>query len=317
MNFARHAILALMIFTASVEPLPAAITQDSPAETATNTNRGKLRAPQKRVPELVAPEQPDRTRDRIRREFEGLDPNDARFFQTLERLWSQALAVLPKNPLPSAAQAGISKGSILPTEVQQLLGGRGTNETIPQLQNSPTRESGRMLTSLGWMAGAWGGNHIPKLIANRLDHLPPDESDLAIFFAVNLGIADMDPATNRPMLENWKPLIKAKNPLYRLLAVRAGIHAVPRDFLNVSVEDPRHASLTAPAMAAFYKAFLSDTDPLILKEAVKILSIVGDASAKSTLIKFREKQQTLGNVELVMAANEAISACESRLPTKQ
>jgi len=210
----------------------------------------------------------------------------------------------------------VALGVLLPSELKSLLEQIGPmDEALPFTRDAQSKDTVHMLELLAGLSGTVGGNHLPSLLADRANQLPPTDADLAAYYAVSQGIGEMNPSTNRPYLELWKPLTQAKNPIYRLLALKAGERAISENARAISTEDRRFNSADAPAKVAFFQPFLIEQDPIILKEAVRAMGSLASPDAKAALERFRASQEQAGNSELVGAADEALSSCESLLST--
>lgn len=286
--------------TATVAPTPA-----QPSVPVAVQRGPKLRHPEKGL--VSTPEAPDPARDRLRREFAGVGPNDPRFFETLRRLWSEIDWRGLERPVSSTTDNKVASGKLLPRELHALLNS--------DAQRTAEKDSTRMLGWLAGWSGVQGGNHLPSLMEERVNQLPPTDADLAIYSAVIRGIEEMNPSTNRPYLELWKPLTEAKNPIYRLLALEASVRAISADARGISTEDNRFNEVDASAKVVFVQPFLAEEDPLILGRAVRVMGTLASPAARTALERFRAAQQQAGNAELVTAADEALRSCESLLAT--
>lgn len=296
--------------TPPVASKPASTPIVSPAPNPANTPVATQRGPRLRHPEkglVTTPEAPDPARDRLRREFAGVGPNDPKFFETLRRLWNEIDWRSLERPVGSTTDSKVASGKLLPRELHALLNS--------DAQRTAEKDSARMLGWLAGWSGVQGGNHLPSLMEERANQLPPTDADLAIYNAVSRGIEEMNPSTNRPYLELWKPLTESKNPIYRLLALEAGVRAISADARAISTEDNRFNEVDAPAKVAFVQPFLAEEDPLILGRAVRVMGTLASPAAKTALERFRATQQQAGNAELVAAADEALRSCESLLAT--
>jgi hypothetical protein len=261
------------------------------------------------------PPPPDPLRDRLKQEFDGVTENDPRFFEILRRLWTEFALAEFNRPLQSASQTSIREGRLLPTELKAAMQDQKSFDGLLKLADQRRADAVRMLQGLAAISGGIGGNHLPSLMEERANQLPPTEADLAIYSAVSRGIEEMNPSTNRPYLELWKPLTESKNPIYRLLALEAAVRAISADARGISTEDNRFNEVDAPAKVAFVQPFFAEEDPLILGRAVRVMGTLASPAAKTALERFRAAQHQAGNAELVAAADEALRSCESLLAT--
>jgi hypothetical protein len=284
-------------------------TKPVPAQRGPN-----LRHPEKGL--IVTPELRDSERDRLRREFAGVGPGDPRFYETLRRLWNEIDWRALDRPVDSAGDSKVASGKLLPTELKAFFSGEAeANGAVPFAKRWDEENISRILAWLAGWSGVQGGNHLPGLLADRANQLPPTVADLVTYYAVSQGIKEMSPSTNRPYLELWKPLTEAKNPIYRLLALEAGVRAISANARSISTEDRRFNEVDGDAKVAFVQPFLSEVDPLLLARAVRVMGSLASPQAKTALERFRAAQQQAGNAEMVFAADEALRSCEYLLTT--
>lgn len=313
---------------AHAEPTPAATSVISPTPTSQvttaeatpntapkampTTHGPKLRHPERGI--VGQPEPPSPLRDRIRREFDGIAANDPRFFETLRRLWTEFNLPAFDRSLSSASNPQIGSGKLLPSELIAMMEqGQAPDASLSFAKQPNEKDAVEMLQMLASMSGAVGGNHLPGLLEERANQLPPTNGDVALYAAVTRGIQEMNPSTNRPYLELWQPLADAKNPVYRLLAVQAVNRSISSNARGISTEDRRFSVADAPAKVAFLRPFLAEQDPLILTEAVRAMGSLPSPEAKAELETFRDVQRKAGNESLAVTAEEALRTCDSLL----
>lgn len=190
---------------------------------------------------------------------------------------------------------------------------RYPSDLLPFAGSDPEREAGRWLSGLAAVDVSYGASELPKLLADRAHTLPPEQIDLVLLYAAMRGLLDSGPDSASRVLEDWSLLSQSQNPVYRFLALRGTANAVARAQLSISREDSAHNARTAPARFEFIKPFLSDSDPVIVAEALRRLGSVASQDAKLELESFRNLQQKAGNLTLGNLAQDALQTCNALL----
>lgn len=172
---------------------------------------------------------------------------------------------------------------------------------------------GRKLTWLATLDSMSGGKQLASHLQKRANSWPPSNLDLAIFYASLEGVRELNPSTNKPVLEEWEPLTKAKNPIYRLIALKASIPATPRDTLHISTEDPKYNQAVVPGMVRFYEHYLNEKHPLILSELIASVQTITSKDSMDLLKKLRENPVVAQSKELKKAIESGHSSLSEHL----
>jgi hypothetical protein len=170
---------------------------------------------------------------------------------------------------------------------------------------------------------------IPELAGPRSQKLPPTTLDVAVYVTIENFTQQMsrNPESlhysqdklmvvapeSRPKFEAIAPYAKAKNPVYRLLALKIATR------LNAPVspaQSMQEAARTNPAVSKtlleFYRQYLEETDPAIVKLLIEQLAnamqgkLVDRAEAGRMLLAIRDRQAKLGVDRLVQEVDSKL-----------
>ena len=200
--------------------------------------------------------------------------------------------------LPSSKSDSVAKGTILPKEFLS-----------PRDVDVSTDNPAAMLDALGFIALDRSGL-LPELAKQRANALPPSSVDLVIFDAINGALKELDPPRVDSPFAPWEQLGSAKNPVYRLLALRAALCTSSPAAAGLSPEDPNYARVDASAKLGFYMSYLSEADPTILSEAIAAIATVPTPEARQAIEKFQATQQQRGDATLIQVAADALRTQE-------
>jgi hypothetical protein len=103
-----------------------------------------------------------------------------------------------------------------------------------------------MLGGVSFMAASSRDDLLVEFAKVRADTLPPTISDLAVFQALNSAITELSTGTKSSAFEPWQGLATAKNPLWRLLALRAAMFTTSQAAFAMSSEDSTRAKVDGP-----------------------------------------------------------------------
>jgi hypothetical protein len=253
-----------------------------------------------KFPALIgSPERLNPVGDRLKAELSGLLPSDPKFGAKLKRIWDDNFSQLSTAPLASTDEEAVAIGSSLPKELFSLIATDVWTDT-----------PAAMLCGVSYMALAARNDLLIEFMSRRANALPPTVADLRVYEALNKAISELSPIRQYSPFEVWEQFAEAKNPLYRLLALRAGMNTTSRAASALSAEDQKFTRIDAPAKLGFYLSFLDETDPLILTEAIRSVATVPVPQAREAIKKFQTAQQQQGNLALVEAAAEALHTQE-------
>jgi len=248
---------------------------------------------------LVEPAKASPVVNRLNDEFAGLTSGNPATKSKIHALWAEAVSKLKNVTLVSASSPRILNGILLPDEFAS-----------PWNPNMTVESSESLLSGLSYMCVAAGGKQLAEIALERADHLPPTVEDIATFKALNMGVKELDSAKRGVFFEDWEPLANARNPLYRLLALRAAVQTTSRAAAGLSSEDPNFIRVDAPAKLGFYLRYLNESDPTILSEAIAAIATVPTPEARQAIEKFQVTQQQRGDAALVQVAADALRTQE-------
>ncbi|SKA94314.1 hypothetical protein SAMN02745166_02136 [Prosthecobacter debontii] len=261
------------------------------------------RQPRQKSPQLVIlQDQPNPTADRLRQELGDIEKNAPELAGKIAKLWKESVTLLPPRILPSAANASVANGTRLPSELADVIHSTSRQNDASSAQT--------MLNALGLVMASTQSDLLSQYAKERANTLPPTTTDIAIFEALNLAINELGPSTDVSIFEVWEPLANARNPVYRLLALRAAIHSTSRAAFGLSSEDPNFNRVDASAKLGFYLNFLDEIDPIILSESITAISTVPTTKARQTIETFLITQQKRGDTSLAQVAAQALRTQE-------
>ena len=209
------------------------------------------------------------------------------------RFWSPGFDV----PLESGSVSAVATGKLAPPEILSHINdetslaelfAKGKVDFIIDNNELETTYSLMLIASLACMKG---GAQIPAFL-DRAGIVPPTRGDLVIFRVFNdaLGFLETPTALDPANFDGWRRMETAANPVYRLMAARM-FHLVSNDLQQQS---------------EFYRALLSDSDPAILRIAVRAASRFSTQETLGALSEFKDRQTQLGNIELADQAEKAM-----------
>jgi len=251
---------------------------------------------------------PDSLEDQLLSEFSNEiskigKPNSTEYYEKMTQMWQDTLNEVFERPLEEQG-AAITNGEELPKEAIGLILTKYKKDILPFSQSSNEIRAGRWLAGLAAWESIYGGHLLPELLQPRSNQLPSTEKDLAILYASLQGIHELNLTTNKAILEEWEPLANAKNPIYRLIALKASVSATPKQWLNLSSEDQDYNKTVAPEKVQFYRNYLNETDPTIiltLVESIRIhpskesFDLLSDLSKNPVVAQSKELQKLLEN----------------------
>ena len=248
---------------------------------------------------VVEPAKASPVVNRLNDEFAGLTAGAPATKSKINALWAEAVSKLKNVSVGSASSPSIFKGILLPEEFAN-----------PWNPNMTVESAESLLSGLSYMCVAAGGKQLTEIALERANNLPPTVEDIATFKALNMGVKELDSTKRGVFFEDWEPLANARNPLYRLLALRAAVRTTSRAAAGVSSEDPNYTRVDAPAKLGFYLRYLNESDPTILSEAIAAIATVPTPEARQAIEKFQVTQQQRGDAALAQVAADALRTQE-------
>ena len=274
-------------------------TRMGATENDESKQRTGLERMQKNAELVLSPDRPNPVGEKLKRELEGLHPNDPEFTKRLARLWDESLAHIDERNLKSSNILEVASGIFLPTELTD-------HRSVNIGEDTPAA----ILTGVSYIAAAAREEMLVDFAKKRMNALPPTSIDLETFRILNSAIIELGPTKKISAFEPWKPLAKARNPLYRLLALRAAIRTTAQSASNLSSEDPSYNRVDGSAKLDFYLNFLDEKDPIMLAEAISAVATVPTPEARKAIENFQASQMQRGNASLLQAAADALRTQE-------
>ncbi len=289
-------------------PKPATVTQPSAAlpEISAGSSNGKgtpgaEQMPKQKHPQLVKlPDKPNPIGERLMRELSGLNPNEKAYSEKIRTLWREDLSRLSDDSVKSASNEAVAKGIILPSEMDSL--------------KQPERNEDTPETALFFIvfASAAPGQDdlLLEFVEKRANTLPPTTTDIMIYGAIYAAVHEFTQTRGQnsyASFEKWEPLARSKNPIYRLLALKAAPVSVSKPAWDVDIDSKDFNRINAVPKMDFYLRYLEEKDPVILTEVIRALGNVPLPEARQAIEKFLAQQVQLGNENLVEAAEEALN----------
>ena len=270
------------------------ITSDPPA--TADAKQNQIRKPKQKYSELVgSSDRLNPVGERLKQELAGLRPTDPASITKLTNLWEKNVAQLSSRPIPSVSDDAVARGVILPKEL------------LPPVPVDIWKDTPEAMISGVSLAAAAGCNELLiKFVAQRANILPPTSVDVTIFEAINSVLDELSPTRQISAFEPWKQFGNSANPIYRLLALRASVYTTSKEASGLSIESDEFSRVDASAKLGFYLSYLDEKDPVILTEAIRVLSHVPLPEARQAIEKFHAQQLQKGDPVLIQAAEEAL-----------
>ena len=293
----------------------ARILDNAPQLPPANFRAGTPRMPKARDLMDVAVPEVDEAMQRFVTRFAEVRPGSNEYNTNLKLSWQKAYVHSFLKEIPDLNGMEID-GTLLPRSVENLLGQeRFEKDRLPFLELKTEIHAGRVLTWIATLDCMSGGHQLSNLLQERANELPPTQGDLVILYAAVQGIREFNSDTNRPILEDWDQLSQGKNPIYRLIALKASIASTPRKWAHISSEDPRYGEVTNSEKLRFLNSYMNEKDPIILLEAIRAVRSHPSKEAIAMLERLRSDPEITKNkkaYESVEEALEALKAAQSR-----
>jgi hypothetical protein len=222
------------------------------------------------LPQIQLHPEVKKSRDEIGSELSALLNDKEKSGKYVIKKWSELTSFLPRTPLSSSNVSAISDGLILPPECLEVFRDSATyTELVLAGKHLAFTEPAEIRASAGILSLGTGlGDMLPSLLLKHSNDLPPTESDIAIFAAIVTSISDSPP--NMTSIDEWRNLAKSKNPIYRLIAIKAA----GQGSWNENRTD---------GILGFTTLYEKETDPQILSNLAQILATVPSLEARRRL----------------------------------
>lgn len=264
----------------------------------------------------------DAVAQRIQQQMEGLVPGSPEAQAKFASLWRSSAPATFAQSVASASKAEVAEGRWLPAEASiALMRDEALLEAIesgklPHLNGGEAELDGvlaKLVLALGSTTS--GVARLPSILNERANELPPTVEDVATLVAVKQALRELRSTGAAALpLDEWRSLASAKNPIYRYLALLAAPHAK-----RFSADAPPGGDSSVRSAQAsedllrFYQPYLSETDGILVEQAIKAVGNLGTARAIQTLEGLASKPQVVTDKRLTEAVQIAIQNCDAMI----
>jgi len=251
---------------------------------------------------------------RLAKELNNAKASGATTASVMKTLWRGCWTGSFNESLGGAEDALVRSGAFLPPELASVMASRDlaldqiNTGNFPYAKSVVEIEAAGAMLGLGMGQGMAGGRDFPGMLWSRANVLPATKGDLVVYAVVSAAVREA--TGDQSALENWRPLVEAKNPIYRLLALEAARYAFPAEARVMPSESPKTSEVVGTQRLAFYRGFIGETDPTIAATLVDAVSKVGSADAWQMLKEMRAQHAQLGNQELLARTDKALAEVE-------
>lgn len=242
--------------------------------------------------------------------LKDIPASDPRHSAMAARLWKEAWSASFADEIsrPTDMKGELPK-AILPVimpDFEMLNAMLQTN--APLLRSASDYENAYTMLTLGFCAGTRGGLDFHEVLASRADAVPT-RGDAIAYCAMMTYLRELGSGVAReyPCIEKLAPLARARNPIVRLLTLKAFKLAVFSARVGVgdteSGPDPRDIE----GRIAVLVLFQDEPDPTILREVIENLGEYRDPAAQKALRAIFERAQRVGDSTLAAKARAALS----------
>lgn len=168
---------------------------------------------------------------------------------------------------------------------------------------------------LNTWAVTFDGQDVAHYFAQRSGQLPVTLADEIAYWGIGGGLSEIPPvkARNRPTTESIAPFADSANPVYRLLTLDALVVSLPAGIEQMPAEQTAQAAQVDQAKLDVLRHYINESEPVITKQVIDILSLASSPGAIEVLKSVRENQVRRGTDDLVQEANTAIEQVETRI----
>lgn len=232
------------------------------------------------------------------------------------------------NTLQSAENPLVKDGFHLPSEIipskpsEQIdpFAGHQINPVDVSAQRDFTEAETKVIEQLIPLLTSGEADSIPQLFVPFANNLPPTETDVKLH---KIGVFMIEMMSDVPAPEvffgttecAWKPLVDAKNPAYRHLALQGIHHSEPEEYQKYSMpypnRDERLIYLSALDKFEFYQEYFDEVDHNMLLRLYRVLATVPLEANLEYLRSQLSVHEVSNNHDLVQVLRESIGNVET------
>ena len=217
----------------------------------------------------------------------------------------ELLSELPKTHVKDSSDNAVASGKVLPEEARLITDLTGDN----RVQFGENEHEKNLTNRLQYITLAEFGNKnkSPEVFLNSLlpykDRLPPARADLIIYRASWVNFNEISMNTHGASIDLWQQFANAKNPIYRMLAIKGAVSSIPEKYRSFHSKngpaDPRLRYWLASGRISFLKQFLSEEDPIILRNLYSAFYQTVHPDLLDILEYQQKREVVLANEELL------------------
>jgi|694.fasta_scaffold59126_2 hypothetical protein len=215
----------------------------------------------------------------------------------LKRIWISNKSTIDIESLPSCSDEDVASGILLPEEYPKA----GQLEILAQ-----NNKNVMLMLNAALIASHTCPELIYELALDRSNTLPPNSIDIIIFLVLDAAVGEWSPSKTYVEFDKWESLSAAKNPFYRVLALRASSGSTSRSAKDVNSESITFNKVDGQYKLKFYLDFLEEDDEVILFEVIRRIALVPTEEARLALLKFAGQRAVSDNARLLPLVKDAI-----------
>lgn len=259
---------------------------------------------------------------RIQEQMKGLVPGSPEAQAKFASLWKSSAPSTFAQPVASASNADVAAGRKLPTEASLALMRDNAflealeSGKLPHLPGGEAELDGVLAKMVLALASTTTGlARLPSVLNERANALPPTAEDVATLVAVKQGLRELRSSGVAAIpLDQWRSLASAKNPIYRYIALLAAPHSKRSNAdLPPEGDSSARSAQASGELLAFYQPYLSETDVVLVAQAIKAMGNLGTHQARQALEAVASRPQVVSDSSLVEAVQTAIRDCEAMI----
>ena len=203
--------------------------------------------------------------------------NESEVKKHLTNLFANLSAIAPEVPVDGTQDGGSSlpdaflevfpNGSTGGTYENQLL-----SADLPWITDDTLYEL-RSLLAAPQVLAQRRPDVLLDFVTQQLNHLPPTQADFVLYYSTITAIREHQPKTETANKNRWLELRSAKNPIYRLLALKSA----------------RWVSEDEQTLLDFYRSYLGEQDSALHLAARDEINALNTVAAAELLGEFEKK----------------------------